>query len=67
MKYNKALKNLNNQRIENSNIMNLRIGFDLLNNEIDKLNNKIKLEIEPKKFFSNYLNNSQRIFSLKKY
>ena len=26
--------------------MNLKIGFNLLSNEIDKLNNKIKLEIE---------------------
>ena len=26
--------------------MNLRTGFDLLSNKIDKLNNKIKLEIE---------------------
>ena len=59
-KYNKTLKNLNNQRIENSNMMNLRIGFDLLSNKIDKLNNIIKLQIEPKKSFSNYLDNSQR-------
>ena len=58
--YNNNIKELNNQKVDKTNMMDLRIGFDLLSHKIDKLNNIIKQEIEPKKAISTYLDSSQR-------